>query len=66
MFVQDIERGLRLFDGNEFLRSLGYSQQNVAILTESRMHTLRTFSGLICGGGGMLGDCLELALGIPC
>jgi hypothetical protein len=58
MFVQDGQRSLGLVDCDEFLCSL-YDDQYYRLEKVScpREPTLSTFSGLICGGGGMLGSC---------
>ena len=67
MFVEDIERSRRLVDGNEFLSAL-QSQHQYRHLYERAEEirarrqilpmgrTLRTFSGFVWGGGGILAD----------
>ena len=74
MFVKDVERGRRLAHGDELLRSLrrhksvhgklqlidrlsGFAAIDQIISLVAR--TLRTFSGFVCGGGGMLGKLLR-------
>lgn len=57
MFVQDIESGLRLSHRNEFLCSLSNSLAWRAFLlyqSDDGQRTLSTFSGLMCGGGGIV------------
>lgn len=69
--MQDIESSLWLFDCNEFLRPLlEWLVWPVLEVVDGCMRivthqgsadegrTLRTFSGFICGGGGILGNCL--------
>jgi hypothetical protein len=55
MFVEELQRSLRLLDSDEFLRPLPED-----LLAEAsggpRGTTDRVFSGLECGGGAMLGS----------
>jgi hypothetical protein len=69
MFVKDIKGGRSLAHGDEFLSPL---QADFALVHAPDFYvsffpsqpgnsrpTFRTFSGLICGGGGMVGDVLR-------
>jgi len=55
--MQDIESGLSLVDCDEFLGALWKKSQSSGRFClqgwELRRPTLSTFSGLICGGGGI-------------
>jgi hypothetical protein len=58
MFMKDRQRSRSLADGDEFLCSLCRTVSKKATITSScemMKPTLSTFSGLMWGGGGMLG-----------
>jgi hypothetical protein len=65
MFVENGQGSLSLTDCNELLCSLQHSQY---IGRDEQggpaKRTLSTFSGLICGGGGMLGNRRSAVLGL--
>jgi hypothetical protein len=65
MFVENSEGSLNLADCDELLCSLQKSQYRGSNERGSPAEpTLSTFSGLICGGGGMLGNKHHAVLGL--
>jgi hypothetical protein len=68
MFVEDVKGGRSLAHGDKFLSPLqaGFALVHAlnfmfpfSISISNSGPTFRTFSGLICGGGGMVGDVLR-------
>lgn len=60
MFVKNVKRSWRLLDSDELLRSLarvsaGRPAEFISSMKRAEL-TLSTFSGFVCGGGGILED----------